>query len=243
MINISQSLRYSKIANLEAEIILANILNKDRSFLHTHPDLTLSNKIEGSFVLKCKRRLAQEPLDYILGFKEFYGLKFYVDKNVLIPRPETEDLVDQVIDYAKDRPVTICDVGTGSGCIAISLAKNLTYASIFATDTDLKALNIAKRNAKLHNVDSKIKFLHGRLILPIKKNINIIVANLPYIKTKKLNTLEPKIKDWEPRKALDGGTDGMRIYEKLFLSAKKYLNQGDKIFYEFDGRVKTRIIQ
>lgn len=237
MINVEQALKYSQIATIEAEIILANTLSKDRSFLHAHPDLVLSNQIEKSFKSKCKRRSAHEPLDYILGFREFYGLKFYVDQNVLIPRPETEDLVDQVVKYAKDKQVTICDVGTGSGCIAISLAKNLPNASIYATDIEPKALSIAKRNAKLHNVGLRIKFLPGSLLLPLKKKVDIIVANLPYVKTEKINTLAPKIKDWEPRKALDGGRDGMKIYRQLFQAASRKLAPNGKIFYEFDGMV------
>ena len=237
MTNIDRALKYSQIVTIEAEILLANILGKDRSFLHTHPDLIISNRIQEQFVLKCKRRLAHEPLDYILGFREFYGLKFYVDKNVLIPRPETEDLVDQAVKYAKDNQVTICDVGTGSGCIAVSLAKNLPYASIYATDIDLGALNIAKRNAKLHNVAARIKFLPGSLLLPLKNKVDIIVANLPYVETERINTLAPKIKDWEPRRALDGGTDGMKIYRQLFQQANSKLAPNGKIFYEFDGEV------
>lgn len=237
MVNISQAIKYPNLNNLEAEIILANTLDKDRSFLHAHPDLLLSDHVKKLFITRCERRLSKEPIDYILGFKEFYSLKFYVDKNVLIPRPETENLVDKVIKYANGKHMIIYDVGTGSGCIAVSLAKNLPLANIFASDISLKALNVARKNAKLHNVESKIKFLYGNLLSPINFKVDIIVANLPYIQTKNITALEPKIKDWEPIKALDGGADGMEIYRHLFQTASKKLFANGKIFYEFDGGV------
>jgi len=237
MTDVGRSLKNSGINSTETEIILANILRKDRSFLNAHPETKLAKHLESEFELKCKRRLAGEPLSYVLGSKEFYGLKFYVDKNVLIPRPETEDLVERVIKYAKDKEVNIADVGTGSGCIAVSLAKNLPLASIFATDIDERALRVAKRNAKLHHMESRINFSLGNLLSSIEANLDIIVANLPYIKTEKLAALEPEIKDWEPRRALDGGADGMSLYNQLFQTAPKKSAPRSRIFYEFDGKV------
>lgn len=224
----------------EAEIILAQILGKDRSFLFAHPEFKVSPTQVRKLKEYVKRRSQNEPLAYILGYKEFYGLNFYVNKNVLIPRPVSEVLIEKILDHIKVSNLSnliICDVGTGSGCIAISLAKLLPKTKICATDISKAALKVARRNAKLHKVDSKITFLQGDLLSPLAGKLDIIVANLPYVKVNQINKLPPEISEWEPRIALDGGADGMSLYRRLFAQAKNFLNRNGVIFYEFDGKI------
>ncbi len=178
-------------------------------------------------------RHSSQPKQYQQGWTEFYKLKFKVTSDVLIPRPETELLVDEVIRYISDHPtVTILDLGTGSGCIAISLAKNLPV-HLIATDISLKALKVAKQNAKLHGVSNQIQFIQSNLLSTFlsqnsvrphtkMKNINVIVANLPYIPSARIPYLDPSVKDFEPKVALDGGEDGFELYRKLFKQIRKF---------------------
>ncbi len=167
------------------------------------------------------------PLPYVLGEWEFFGLSFKVNPHVLIPRPETELLVEEAIKKSQlpksQLPITnysIADVGTGSGIIAITLAKKLSGAEIFATDVSEEALKVAKENAQRHNVSDRITFVHGDLLEGIGK-VNMICANLPYIPTQELETLE--VIKHEPRLALDGGEDGLRIVERLLDTARDHL--------------------
>lgn len=166
-----------------------------------------------------------QPKQYLQGFVEFYKLKFKVDGRVLIPRPETELLVDEVLAFVGSDPrtLTILDMGTGSGNIAISLAKNLPNARIFATDISEEALELAKENAKLQNVSDRIIFVVSDLLqsfydssLITLPSSLILVSNLPYIPTQRIPYLDPSVKDFEPRIALDGGVDGFELYRKLF---------------------------
>jgi release factor glutamine methyltransferase len=170
---------------------------------------------------KGQKLRAEKPKQYQQGWTEFYKLKFIVTEDTLIPRPETELLVDEVLVIArslaaKQSPVTIMDVGTGSGCISISIAKNLTDVKILATDISEKALEVAKKNAKFHKVENKIFFQQRDLLEGMQTAPDIIVTNLPYIPTARLLYIDPMVTDWEPRIALDGGEDGFELYRKLF---------------------------
>lgn len=162
------------------------------------------------------------PLQYQKGWSEFYKLKFRLTTDVLIPRPETELLVENIIDFASYQlpatsyQPTIIDIGTGSGCIAISLARNLPKAKIIAIDISPKALSVAKLNAKYHKVEKRIIFFENDLLTNFKVAPDIIVANLPYIPTSKLMYLDPLVRDFEPKIALDGGSDGFELYKTLF---------------------------
>ena len=239
---IKEILKTFPINKTEAEIILADLLGKDRSFLHAYPEFNLTRPQEHRYIELLRRRESNEPLAYILGHKEFYGREFYVDRRVLIPRTETEDLVDQIISYIKSnysikRLIKIADVGTGSGCIAITLARLLPNAKIYATDIDQSALEVAKKNAKYHQVEDKIIFLEGDLLSPLSESVDIIVANLPYIKSAVIKKLDPQISKWEPKIALDGGADGLALYRVLFKQAEKVLKPNGTIFYELDGKV------
>lgn len=162
---------------------------------------------------KGQKLRAEKPKQYQQGWTEFYKLKFLITEDTLIPRPETELLVDEIL---KIKPKTILDIGTGSGCIAISVAKNLPDVKILATDISEQALEVAKKNAKFHKVDNKIFFQKRDLLEGMQTAPEVIVTNLPYIPTARLLHIDPMVTDWEPKVALDGGIDGFELYRKLF---------------------------
>ncbi|MBI2086080.1 peptide chain release factor N(5)-glutamine methyltransferase [Candidatus Daviesbacteria bacterium] len=161
---------------------------------------------------------SSKPSQYIKGWVEFYKLKFKVTPDVLIPRPETELLVDEVLRNITGKTLVL-DIGTGTGNIAISIAKNDSSVKIIATDISAKALKIAQQNAKLHGVEDKIKFIQSNLLSNLRlhpKGVSIIVTNLPYIPSGRIPYLDSSVKDFEPHIALDGGEDGFELYRKLF---------------------------
>lgn len=166
---------------------------------------------------KGEKLRAEKPKQYQQGWTEFYKLKFLITEDTLIPRPETELLVDEALALGKkiDQPVII-DIGTGSGVIAISIAKNLPNAKIIATDISQKALEVAKKNLKVHYLTDRIIIVQANLLEEFKKAPDIIVTNLPYIPTARLMHIDPMVTDWEPKIALDGGEDGFELYRKLF---------------------------
>lgn len=175
------------------------------------------------------------PKQYQQGYTEFYKLKFFLTPDVLIPRPETELLVDEVLSIIRDawlveektHPLTVIDVGTGSGCIAISIAKNAPNAKIIATDISEKALEVAKKNAQFHKVENQIIFLKADLLSwlhpkGVNSKLDVIVTNLPYIPTARLMYIDPMVRDFEPKVALDGGRDGFELYRKLLKQLASY---------------------
>jgi release factor glutamine methyltransferase len=226
----------SPSANLDAEILLLLSIGRSKTWVYSHPEYTLSKSELEKFQKLIKRRLKSEPVAYITGHKEFYGLDFLVNtsvnrshSNVLIPRPETEIMIEQAIKYIKNRSLIIADVGTGSGCIAISIAKNCPNAKILAFDISKKAINIARKNARRHRVFSKIKFGIGDLLFP-KNKFDIVLANLPYLRT---NQIKNELR-FEPRTALDGGPDGTFPYQKFFGFIKNHLVKKYLILIEID---------
>lgn len=199
-----------------------------------------------------KIKPSDKPQQYIKGWVEFYKLKFRVTPDVLIPRPETELLVDEVLKRVRsDSTFTILDLGTGSGNIAISIAKNSPKTKIIATDLSKKALKIAGKNAKLHGVEDKIQFIQSDLLQNISKLITpdsklIIVTNLPYIPSARIPYLDSSVKDFEPHMALDGGEDGFKLYEKLFAQIKEKGLKPKLILGEIDythGELAVNIAQ
>lgn len=163
---------------------------------------------------------SQKPKQYTQGWTEFYRLKFFLTQDVLIPRPETELLVDEVLNFSRsiihNSSFSILDLGTGSGCIAISIAKNLPNSKIFAIDISKEAIKVAEKNSIFHKVSKQIMFLQGDLISGLQKAPEIIVTNLPYIPTGRLMFIDQMVTEWEPKIALDGGKDGFNLYRKLF---------------------------
>ena len=218
-------------AELEAELLLRHTLKIDRAQLYTEPNCELKSKHADTYKTFIKRRIKGEPSAYITGRRQFFGLDLFVDKRVLIPRPETELLVEQTIKYAKNYPnPVIVDVGTGSGAIAISLAKNLPHAEIYAVDISKAALKVAARNCMQHEVGSRVKLLQGDLLEPAPLLVDIIAANLPYVLTAEVAQVNTS--GFEPRLALDGGTDGLDTIKKLCLQAKERFNPGGYLLLE-----------
>ncbi len=226
-----------RIAPEDFFILLAHATGKEKIFLLTHPDATLSEEAEARATDSLERRLYHEPVAYIVGQKEFYGRAFLVTKDALIPRPETELLVEQVLAYytlhsgAKNK-IDFIDIGTGSGAIIITLAQEIppllpstTDVHFFALDISLPALRIAGENAKRHESVEHILFLAGDLLdtfsPPREKNRHaIIAANLPYLSTTIYNESAPDVRLHEPKSALVSGTDGLAHYRRLFLQLK-----------------------
>lgn len=262
-----------KSSRIDAEIILLHILRRkkggriaavpDRSWLYSHNDYPLSKKREKEFFRLIRRRVKFEPVAYITGEKEFYGLSFYVDKNVLIPRPETEIMVEialkeitKSLANRKKTPLVVADIGTGAGVIAIAIAKTLKNSGkignikIYATDISVKALKIARTNAKSSDVEKNIIFKSGDLLksLPRNTKIDFLLANLPYVVNNYYrkwfkNGSRPsefhEIKH-EPKKSLLAKNNGLEYFEKFFPSLPKYLAKNAKIFLESDPhQIKT----
>jgi release factor glutamine methyltransferase len=226
-------LSHSKIedADLEAELILRHILNINRASLFAEPDTALTEEQEADFWDKIGCRIKGMPSAYITCIREFYGLEFYVNESVLIPRPETELLVEKTIECARNYTAPIiADIGTGCGNIAVSLALNLPRAKIYATDISRQALNIAHRNCEYHDVERRIKLIVGDLLEPLKGSFDIIVANLPYVRTADLPIVNTN--GYEPRLALDGGEDGLDVIRRFCVQVRGKLKLGGSLLLE-----------
>jgi release factor glutamine methyltransferase len=217
-------------AFLDAELLLSFVLNKNKEFFYTHPEYKLNFWQNLKYQKLIKKRTTHYPVAYILGYKEFYGLKFKVNKDVLIPRPETELLVQKTLNLANTKN-NIAEIGTGSGCIPISLVKN-GFSNIIATDISLKAFKIAQQNAKLHQVEDNVKFIRGDLLEPLQnKKIDVLIANLPYLSNNYHK--ESSIKH-EPNLALYSGEDGLDDYRKLFKQIYKLRYQPKYVLIELN---------
>ncbi|MFH0891956.1 MAG: peptide chain release factor N(5)-glutamine methyltransferase [Candidatus Falkowbacteria bacterium] len=228
----------SENPHLDAELILSAVLKKPREFLFAHPEHELSAAQNKKFATLIKKRLKGVPVAYLIGHKSFYGLDFIVNKDTLVPRPETEMMVDEMSNYEcrmSNTETIFIDVGTGSGCIIISLAKKLnnTYNKFIAIDISAKALTVARQNAKIHGVDKQIKLFRGNLLEPIMKSRRlkhapriIITANLPYLTPAQIKS-SPSIKH-EPKLALAAGPDGLKYYRELFSQIRKLTSQGSR---------------
>lgn len=223
-------------AHLDAEVLLASVLKKDRMYLHSHPEKKVNATQQRKFSNLLNRRVNGVPIAYLTGQKEFYKLNFLVDNNVLIPRPDTEVLVEEAIHIGRamskaqpDRKTTVVDVGTGSGCIAITLAKYLPWIKLYMTDISEKALAVAKKNATLHKMTKKITFVKGDLLSPFQKTVqfDLVCANLPY-----LTTNEMKNVPHEPTTALHGGKLGLELLDRLIHQLPKRLAPGGMALLE-----------
>ena len=218
---------------LDASVLIAHITNRSRTWVVAHPDLTLTSAQQELLNDSLSRLERGESFPYILGHWEFFGLDFDITPDVLIPRPETELLVEKAITWLKEHPArrNIADVGTGSGAIAISLAANIPNANLLATDISPKALQIAIQNAEKHGVLSKINFMECDL-LPKRSSIDLLCANLPYIPTNTLHTLP--VYGREPTLALDGGSDGFALIRRVMKKAKSHLASNSLMLFEIE---------
>jgi release factor glutamine methyltransferase len=217
-------------ARLEAEWLLCAVTGLDRVGLYLQFDKPMTDSELAAYRALVVRRAKREPLQHILGSQEFCGLEYEVTADVLIPRHDTEVLVSEAFARYSDA-ATILDIGTGSGCIAIALQKLCTNASVTATDISGAALSVAGRNAGKHGVS--IEFLLGSLFAPVVgRRFDLIVSNPPYIPTADIDALDQEVREYDPRTALDGGSDGLGIYRQLIPSAVAHLNPGGWLLVE-----------
>ncbi|HVT80988.1 MAG TPA: peptide chain release factor N(5)-glutamine methyltransferase [Phycisphaerae bacterium] len=232
-------------ARLSAELLLAHVLNCSRMALYTQYERIPSDAQRDAFRALVKERANHVPVAYLIGKAWFFSLEFNVTRDVLIPRPDTETLVEFVVQHARQRPEwsapgggpAILDLCTGSGIIPIALAKSLPAATFTATDISPKALDVASGNAELHKLQDRIQFLEGDLFTPLESVpaptlFHAITANPPYIPTAEIANLPATVRDHEPRLALDGGLDGMALHRRIAGEAKKYLHPGGLIIVE-----------
>jgi release factor glutamine methyltransferase len=220
---------------LDAQVLLAHIMGKTRTWIIAHPDAPLSKGQREHLQQATKRLELGEPLPYVLGHWEFYGLDFKITSDVLIPRPETELLVDQALTWLNKFPGRrfAADIGTGSGCIAVSLAVNAKNLVVMASDISLSALKVAQQNVNQHNVTKQVFPVTAYLFPPIRKRFDLICANLPYIPLERLPNL--KVFGKEPDLALDGGILGLKLIEKILQEAPQYLSEGGIMLLEIDS--------
>jgi len=219
-------------AQLEAEVLLRHALGLDRTQLYARLQESLDDSHRVAFERLVERRLAHEPTAYIVGHKGFCGIDLEVVPDALIPRPETELLVDEALRVAPDGPYVVADVGTGCGAIAVALATRLPHATVYATDASERALALAARNVARLELTSRVRLLHGDLLDSLPEPVDLIVANLPYVKTSDWEALPPEIREHEPREALDGGPGGTRELERLLRASPSRLRPGGRLLAE-----------
>lgn len=225
----------------EAGVLLCQLLQIDKSRLFAQPETELTAIQLAHLDKLVQRRLSGEPAAYIIRKKEFYGIDLYVDSRVLIPRPETEMLVEEAIKFAQkcfekkrnsQSKLLIADIGTGSGAIAIALASHISKSIIYGIDVSRRALEVAAINVKRFELENRITMIEGNLLEPINQKMDIIVANLPYIAEAELGYLQVEITKHEPRIALDGGLQGTDLFEVLMKQAKQKLVPGGSLLME-----------
>ena len=209
-------------ARLDAQVLLSHVLHVERSTLYAYPERALTSEQEQRYFSLVQRRAQGTPIAYLTGHKEFYGLDFYVDQRVLIPRPETELLVETALQVCRRKldaghtPI-VADIGTGSGVIPISLAVHeprLPY--LYASDNSRDALAVAAQNCQRHHVAQRIRLPQGDLLAPLPEPVDVLTANLPYVGTAEMDLLEIDVRDYEPHAALFSGTNGLDLLERLF---------------------------
>jgi release factor glutamine methyltransferase len=250
-------LRAAKIPSdtLAAELLLMHTLGRDRTWLYTNPEHQLDPATAGKYFALIARRAAGEPTQYLTGKQEFWGLEFEVTPAVLIPRPETEHLIEVALERLGERGIKInmktgassptlhvADVGTGSGCLAVAFAHELPHAEIVATDISAQALEVARRNAARHNVSDRIQFVETNLLEDVSLSrldtshsplfFNLIVSNPPYIARNETAALPIEVRDHEPRAALFGGPTGVEMYVQLIQQAGALLSSGGILVLE-----------
>ena len=231
-----------KSANIDTEILMCSVLNKSRD----HLMLNMLDKIDYEkikiFNNLIERRKKQEPIAYILKKKDFWKSTFYVDRNVLIPRPDTEILIEEIFrNFTKNQKLSVLDIGTGSGCIIISILKDRPNFKGTAIDICRKALNVAKYNAKIHQLENRIKFYKSSVDNFFKGKYDLIISNPPYINKFYLKYLEKDVIGFEPNLALEGGIDGFSILERVIKKSSRLLKIGGKLVLEigFDQKLKV----
>lgn len=223
-------------SGVEAQALLAHVLDKPRAWLLAHPEVALSPHQQAVLDGLLDSLISGTPLPYLTGQQEFYGLAFHVSPNVLIPRPETELLVEQALNWLKAHPQrrTAADVGVGSGCITVTLTQKIPDLCVLACDRSSGALATARANARLHQVDGRISFLQSDLLSACSTQFDLVCANLPYIPSTDLPRLE--VSRHEPLLALDGGPDGLALIAQLLADAPRWLAPAGLMLLEIEYR-------
>jgi release factor glutamine methyltransferase len=217
----------------EASSLLAHVIQKDAAFLIAHSDDSLAAPYKMMFDACVRRRAEHEPFQYITGRQEFYGLSFAVTRDVLIPRPETEILVEKAIDILKSvETARFCEVGVGSGCISIAILRNVAAASGVGVDISEKALTVAQKNADANGVGSRLDLLIGDVFDHLNGTFDMIVSNPPYVTTEQLAHLQPEVRDFEPQVALCGGDSGLDIIKRIVRDSPRHLKTGGHLLLE-----------
>jgi len=236
---------------LSAEILLAHQLHLTRVKLYLQHDQPLTDQEVEGYRALIRRRLSREPVQYITGTQEFWSMTFMVNPSVLIPRPETEVLLEQALLLSKENPhlreegVKLLDLGTGCGALAVALAAEFEKASIFATDRSEEALQVARRNAERLGVKDRVDFKRGDWFAPFggkATRFDLILSNPPYIPTESLDALAPEVREHEPRSALNGGEQGMRDIARILKEAPDYLVPGGWILMEMDPEQTAKAV-
>jgi release factor glutamine methyltransferase len=229
----------------DAELLLMHLIGRDRVFLLTHSDAPLTAEQAAQYESWLERRAAHEPIQYILGEQEFFGLNFAVTRDVLIPRPETEHLVETLLARVPhDQPLRIVDIGTGSGAIAVALAHSLPQAQVTALDISAAALAVAKGNAETHHVADRMRFLQSDLLNAVAgERFDAIVSNPPYVADGDRASLEPQVRDYEPASALFAGPSGLDVYERLIPEALAALEPGGWLLMEIGQGQRDALAQ
>ena len=226
---------------IDSELLLSKVLKSNREKIL----INLRKEISPIFVKKyfklIERRSCKEPIAYILNEKEFWSKSFFVNKHTLVPRPETELLVDKLVKEYKDKSISILDIGTGSGCILISLLSELKNSKGVGLDISKEALKVAKFNAKKLGLSRKIKFVNSPLMEIFGKKFDLIVSNPPYIKRKDIKNLECDIKNFEPKIALDGGNDGLDVVRKVIYKTKIILKKNGMLAIEIGNEQYKKV--
>ncbi len=257
--NIKQALEYGiellnknniESPNLKTRMLLANILNKNKEYLLIHDTEELNISNINKYKEDIQKLANGTPIQYIINKQEFMGLEFYVDKNVLIPQPDTEILVEEVINICKEqnanKKIKILDLCTGSGAIGISIANNIKNCEMTLSDISYDALEIAQKNSVIvedigDSQKSNIRTIQSDLFEKIEGKFDIIVSNPPYIETKTIQTLDKEVQ-MEPKLALDGGEDGLELYRRIIKEAYKYLNNNGTLALEIGYNQKDKVI-
>lgn len=216
-------------AALDAWYLLQMVYRIERSYYYVHGEEDITQDAQKEYEIAVQKRAEHIPLQYIIGEQEFMGLRFKVNSNVLIPRQDTETLVEQVLKIVKPG-MKVLDLCTGSGCVLISVLKNAPELTGMGSDISKTALLVAKENAKLHEVDAE--WVRSDLFDNITETFDVIMANPPYIPTGEILSLMPEVRDFEPENALDGGADGLDFYRKIAGQVKDYLNPGGYVYME-----------
>lgn len=239
----SQLAHASTLPDLDARLLLEHVLQISHSFIVAHGENDLAPGQELRYRQLIQRARRKEPIPYITGTAPFYGLDFCVNPSVLIPRPETEQLVEHALNWASTRgQLEAVDVGTGSGCIAVSLASQLPYANVSATDISTEALAVARKNVEQH-VPGRIRFYEGNLLTPVPAPPDLIIANLPYVSSDEWTMVDDGVKWYEPTIALKGGSDGLDLISELLQQAMSRLRSGGAVFLEIGWQQGQAVLQ